>query len=62
MCMRMGSDAGRNFLSTKDPVKNGIKCPNPYADKEQHTGSTDGRPVSLNQILKQFYFGRSSDK
>lgn len=62
MCMRMGSDSGRNFLSTKDPVKNGIKCPNPYATRKPGADLTGGRPVSLNQVLKQFYFGRSSDK
>jgi hypothetical protein len=60
--MKMGPDAGRNFLSTRDPVETRINIGIPDAAKKPGAGSTEGRPVSLNQILRQFYFGRSSGK
>lgn len=56
--MRMGSDAGRDFLATKDPVRRespGDGCVGPK------TASTVARPVSLADILEQ-YFRRGTKK
>ena len=58
--MKVGPDAGRNFLSTRDPVETRINIAIPDLAKKPGAGSTVGRPVSLNHILRQFYFGRSS--
>ena len=58
MCMRMGSDAGRDFLSTRDPVKK-----EPRSDEIAGTNKAPAveRPVSIAGILEQ-YFMRGNRK
>jgi len=53
--MRMGSDSGRNFLSTKDPVKSKIACDDP---EKPDNASNNRRPLSLNEVLGRFFIGR----
>jgi len=55
MCMRMGSDAGRDFLSTKDPVRKERNSEERDAAKNP---STVRRPVGLAGILAQYFIGR----
>lgn len=52
MCIRMGSDAGRDFLSTKDPVKKKLPADKSNAAKN---AATVRRPVDLAGILDQFF-------
>jgi hypothetical protein len=61
MCMRMGPDAGRNFLSTRDPVETRIKLVIPDGDEKPDARFTERHPLSLKQVLRQLYFGRSTD-
>ena len=56
--MRMGSDAGRDFLSTKDPVRG---MPQGDRTDEPKTASAVERPVRLADILAQ-YFRRGIEK
>jgi len=60
--MRMGSDSGRNFLSTKDPVKSNSGISNSSAKAESGDEPIDGQPSWTNEILSRFYFGRSRGK
>lgn len=60
--MRMGSDSGRNFLSTKDPVRSNSRLSNSSTTAEPDGGPKDGQPSWINEFLNQFYFGRSRGK
>lgn len=60
--MRMGSDSGRNFLSTKDPVKSNSGTSNSFAKAESGEEPVEGQPSWINEILSQFYFDRSRGK
>lgn len=55
MCMRLGSDGGRDFLSTKDPVRKDLPADESIAANAEQTAE---RPVSLAGILKQFFMRR----
>jgi len=57
--MRMGSDSGRNFLSTEDPVKSRIKRENPV--KTDSTSKAD-RSLNVNEILGRFFIGRKTKR
>lgn len=59
MCMRMGSDAGRNFLSTKDPVRStqrgeGVDSSRDKAELQQQ--------LSVAGILERIFAGKKSEK
>ena len=58
MCMKMGPDAGRDFLSTKDPVRKA-----PRADRRADTKNVSAvaRPVSLGDILQQYFKRRTQE-
>jgi len=53
----MGSDAGRNFLSTSDPIRDESKRSKDSADPQ--TTEKAGRPFVLGELLRQLYFGRA---
>jgi hypothetical protein len=58
MCIRFGSDAGRDFLSTRDPVP---RRPEPSA--ECRGPARDGRRRSrLHEFLAGFYGRKGSDR
>lgn len=58
MCMRLGADSGRNFLSTTDPVGKDKKSSSVKAAIEPNVESEDKRLGRLHRILEQIYFGR----
>lgn len=53
--MRMSSDGGRNFLSTKDPVRSDERRTSAQADRQEDGKA--GRSFSLRHLLTQLYFG-----
>jgi len=56
MCMRLGGDSGRNFLSTKDPVTSDAKSPGGKAAVKPGCIAKDMRFGKVHRILEQFYF------
>lgn len=49
MCIRLGSDAGQNFLSTKDPVrKNPVK-------KNDREALRQGRDRGVSTMLRRLF-------
>jgi hypothetical protein len=57
MCMRMGSDAGRDFLSTKDPVKKETRSDE--FDAADNAPKVE-RPANFASLLEQYFMGRTS--
>jgi hypothetical protein len=51
----MGSDAGRDFLSTKDPVRKELPADESIAANKEQTVK---RPFSLAGILEQYFMRR----
>ncbi|MDA0679810.1 MAG: hypothetical protein O3A13_12590 [Proteobacteria bacterium] len=58
----MSSDAGRNFLSTKDPVKNDSSYLGSGVNEIVVNERNKGRSSRLDEILSQFFLGRSNGK
>ncbi len=56
--MRLGADTGRNFLSTKDPVRKDSNSPRAKAANEPNVDSRGLRFGKVHRILEQVYFGR----
>ncbi len=56
MCMKMGPDAGRDFLSTKDPVR---KEPMHSEADDAKCAIDVERPLRLADILEQYFTGRN---
>ena len=56
MCMRMGSDAGRDFLSTDDPVKKKLSD---VGEEAVERKAKSNRPVRFTDILEQYFKRRN---
>ena len=56
MCMRMSSDAGRDFLSTKDPVRKEPRH-NESVDADKNSGAE--RRINFGDMLEQYFKGRN---
>ncbi len=54
--MRLGSDSGRNFLSTRDPVKTGL---NRKDSPKKDSAVIDEHPGRLNDLLRRYFAGRN---
>jgi len=60
--MRLGADAGRDFLSTKDPVGKDTNCSSVNAGNEANAESGELRFGAFHRILKQFCFRKVEDR
>jgi hypothetical protein len=49
MCIRLGSDAGQNFLSTKDPVRK-----NPAKENDRKP-LRQGNDMGVSMMLRRFF-------
>jgi hypothetical protein len=53
----MSSDGGRDFLSTKEPVRKDSSLPANHSAKQDP--ATEDPPFGFSDLLKQFYPGRT---
>ena len=54
--MRMGSDAGRDFLSTDDPVKKKLSD---VGEEAVERKAKSNRPVRFTDVLEQYFKRRN---
>jgi len=55
MCMRIGSDAGRNFLSTRDPEPSRAGDSDRAVQNDPQAASSRDGPTLAVQILQQIF-------
>jgi len=57
MCIRIGADSGRDFLSTEDPISQDKKKLKMEVEPEKNDDSAVQRFHGLQKLLRQLYSG-----